>query len=332
MIPVLLSGGEGKRLWPISKTKIPKQFCQIFEKSLQELTLNRTLPLGSPWVVATKAIVDPVNKLSAKLGIPLTQNIFEPMAKNTGPAIALLCAVFKLKNLTNEVVGVFPADQLMSKFQVFLDACALAEKAAQNGGIVTFGITPSFAATGYGYIESEKTSLNQAAGLALFKAKKFHEKPKIEKAQEFFKAGTYSWNAGIFVFKIATMIEELSIHMKDTWDTLSALKPDLSNLENIYAKLTPQSIDYGIMEKSKNIFCIPCDPGWSDVGSWDEVAKIKGRDAHGNFVFSAQTKKTILIDCDDLIVVDSPDGLLICKKGSSEKVKTALEAMEKNNA
>ena len=105
MIPVLLSGGEGKRLWPISKTKIPKQFCQIFEKSLQELTLNRTLPLGSPWVVATKAIVDPVNQLSAKLGIPLTQNIFEPMAKNTGPAIALLCAVFKLKNLTNEVTG-----------------------------------------------------------------------------------------------------------------------------------------------------------------------------------------------------------------------------------
>ncbi|MDZ4660587.1 MAG: mannose-1-phosphate guanylyltransferase [Pseudomonadota bacterium] len=329
MIPVLLSGGEGRRLWPVSNTILPKQFCQILDESLQALTLKRTRALGNPWVIATKSIHEPVNQLNVNLGIPTSQNIFEPMPKNTAPAVALLCALFKQKNMLNEVVGVFPADHLMSKPQVFLDACALAEKTARTGGIVTFGITPSYPATGYGYIEVEKNRVDQSAGLSLFKAKKFHEKPNMVKAQAFIKEGNTSWNAGIFVFKIATMIEELSLHMKDTWQAFSPLKDDLSNLDSIYAGLTSQSIDYGVMEKSKNIFCVPCDPGWSDVGSWDEVAKIKGSDAHGNFVFTSPPKKHILIDCADLIVVESTDGLLICKKGSSEKVKTALEALEK---
>ncbi len=328
MIPVLLSGGEGKRLWPVSKSSIPKQFCKIFDESLQALTLKRTKALGVPWVIATKSIREPVNQLSTELGIPVSQNIFEPMPKNTAPAIALLCAIFKQKNLLSEVVGVFPADQLISKPQIFMDACALAERAALKGGIVTFGISPSFPATGYGYIEVEKNKLDQANGLNLFKAKKFHEKPSEEKAESFIKEGTYSWNSGIFVFKVATMIEELSTHMKDTWQAFAALKPDLSNLESIYASLTSQSIDYGVMEKSKNISCIPCDPGWSDVGSWDEVAKIKGSDAQGNFVFTDKAKKPILIDCEDLIVVESPEGLLICKKGSSQKIKPALEKLE----
>lgn len=333
MIPVLLSGGEGKRLWPVSSTKIPKQFCEIFNQSLQKLTLERTLPLGKPWVVATKAIKESVNNLSTQLNIPLSQNIFEPMPKNTAPAIALLCAVLKQRNMANEVVGIFPADQLMTKHEVFLEACRLAEKAAHDGAIITFGIKPTYPATGYGYIEVEKNKSETGPGLRIFKAKKFHEKPPREKAQAFLNEGTYSWNSGIFVFKVSTMIDELTLYLKDTWTEISKLKSDLSNLDSIYEKLNSQSIDYGVMEKSKNIFCIPCDPGWSDVGSWDEVAKIKGSDNHGNFVFAPQStalnKKHILIDCEDLIVVDHPNGLLICKKGSSEKVKPALEALEK---
>lgn len=335
-IPVILSGGSGTRLWPLSRTQFPKQFCDLFEESLFLKTLRRLSPLGSPWVVTNQTMKVLTENVLREAGVPVAQALYEPKANNTAPAIALLCKVFEQQGRTDAVIGVFPSDHLIQNEAAFQSAIRLAETCAKQGQVATIGIRPTHPATGYGYIEVGTTPFVTEKEVTAYRTLGFREKPDLKTAEGFLKAGTFLWNGGMFVFQVKTMIACLKELMPETWEVMNALSPDLSNLKELYDRCPAQSIDYGVMEKLKTQVCIPCDLGWSDVGSWDEIAKL-GKSSEmlevggsGNFAYSNQGRLTTFIDTDDLIVVDTADALLVAKKNSTQNVKHAVEQLVRN--
>lgn len=336
-IPVILSGGSGTRLWPLSRTKFPKQFCEIFDESLFKKTLKRVLPLGTPYVVTNQAMKVLTETTLSELNVPTTQALYEPKANNTAPAIALLCRVLEAQNKTQCIVGIFPSDQLIQNENVFQEAIELASLSAEQGQIVTLGIKPTYPATGYGYIEVDSKILLSQSNLNVRTTRGFREKPSEDTAEGFIQAGNFFWNAGMFIFKVSTMIDAFKTHMPETWKVMEELKADLSNLNEVYAKTPNQSIDYGIMEKAKNQTCIPVDLNWSDVGSWDEIAKVGKSESlaqvesKNNFVFSKTGRKAAFVGVDDLILVDTADAILVAKKGMTQNVKKIAESLAKEN-
>lgn len=337
MIPVILSGGSGTRLWPISRQGYPKQFCEFFEESLFTQSIKRVLPLGSPWTVTVGDLKILTTRALLELGLPVDQVIYEPSGRNTGPAIAALCRVFELRGLKDEVVGVFSADHLIGNDGVFLAAARAGEAFARQGHIVTLGVTPSFPATGYGYIETDGEV--SSGGAKAMRAIGFREKPDEKAAVDFLAHGGYFWNAGMFIFKISRMIEHLRELAPDIWNPMSQLKADLSNLAEIYGEIPKVSIDYAVMEKIGEHVCVPCEFEWTDLGSWDAIAAMNRRSAsrhervvevesHTNFVVPIQEKSYAFVGVDDLIVVDTQDALLVARRGESENVKTAVDELK----
>ncbi len=348
MIPVVISGGVGTRLWPVSRANFPKQFCELLDESLLSKTVRRLQPLGQPWMITTHDFKVLTERLYRELGLLNKQLLFEPMGRNTAPAIAFLCRVMEMRGLAAEVVGVFPADHLILKQNEFLQAVRLAEKVAALGTVVTLGITPSYPATGYGYIETAGKAQHQDGDLGAWSVKGFREKPDLENAKKFVAQGNFFWNAGIFVFKVESMIANFKKYMPELWAQMLVLKEDLSNLAAVYGAVKGESIDYGVMEKLENQVCIPCDIGWSDLGSWDDIAKMSEQsssgeepldfdffnraetissNAPGNFVFSTSKKVYGLVEVSDLLLVDTPDALLVTRRGKSQNVRHVVDKL-----
>lgn len=335
MIPVILSGGSGTRLWPVSRQQMPKQFCDIFGKPLQTYTLERSLRMGNPWIVTSKAL-QTLTELNLKQNkAESVKVVYEPFGKNTAPAVAVLCQLLQLQGHGDEIVGVFPSDHLITKENAFFDVVKFASEVAKENKVVTLGITPSYPETGYGYIQTQAASFKDSGSLKAYSVVKFHEKPSLEKAKEFLAQGSFSWNAGIFVFKVSHMISLFAKHQPEMWALVSSLKADASNLDEIYGKVQSISIDYAIMEKlnADELACVPAEFGWSDVGSWDAVASLqKGHDVlnvkgQDNFVFGDEKKHYSMIGLDDVIVVDTKDAMMLVKKGSSQDVRHVVEAL-----
>lgn len=345
MIPVILSGGSGTRLWPVSRPKYPKQFCELFDEPLQNLTLKRLARFGSPWILTSQTLADFTEKKAKEAGFPQAKIIFEPVGKNTAPAIALLCKVMEMKGLTKEIVGVFPADHLIEKEDVFTSAIELAATSARENKVVTLGIKPTSPETGYGYIQTDKQPFSYKKQLSTYQVLKFHEKPSHDLALQFLSDGNYYWNAGIFIFPVELMIEFFERYQPAIWDALSILKADFSNIKEVYSLMPSISIDYAIMEKlsASELLCVPCNPKWSDVGSWDAVAEVyinSGRSrgnpievgSKDNFVLPYNGKGYAFVGVDDLIVVDSGDALLISKKGHTQDVKLVVDRLKKEKS
>jgi len=338
MIPVVLSGGSGTRLWPVSRTKLPKQFCNLFEQSLHSMTLNRLSRLSSPWVITGESLQDLTRRNLLDLSLEPKNIILEPASKNTAPAIALLCKLMSLQNKQNEVVGVFPADHLIEKEEKFFAALNLAKDEAEEGKIVTLGIEPDHPATGYGYIETQSSVSKKQGEFNSHKVLKFHEKPDLKTAEAFLKQGTYFWNAGIFIFKVSSMMAAFEKHQPILWKSFETLKSDLSNLKDIYTTVSNISIDYAILEKLSvdELTCVPCDIGWNDVGSWDAIADILGSSSdkkveaksENNFVHGLPERTYAFAGVKDLIVIDTQDALLVTKKGESQTVKEVVELLK----
>nr|BFD60486.1 mannose-1-phosphate guanylyltransferase/mannose-6-phosphate isomerase [Bdellovibrio sp. CKG001] len=336
LIPVILSGGSGTRLWPVSRQQMPKQFCDIFGEPLQTLTLKRCLRMGTPWIVTSKAL-QTLTELNLKQNkADGVQVVYEPIGKNTAPAIAALSKLLLDQGKGSEVVGIFPSDHLIAKDDVFLKVVDFANTVAMEDRVVTLGITPSYPETGYGYIQTKAVSLKDGPGsLKAYSVVKFHEKPDLQKAKEFIAQGSFSWNAGIFVFKVSHMASLFEKHQPALWKQILALKADASNLGEIYAQVQSISIDYAIMEKlnDQELACIPADFGWNDVGSWDAVAALqKGQDiinvkGQENFVFGDPAKNYSMIGMEDVIVVDTKDALMLVKKGQSQDVRHVVEKL-----
>lgn len=336
MIPVILSGGSGTRLWPLSRSKTPKQFCHFFEQSLQEMTLRRLMPLGAPWIVTNQGLKDQCNLQLRNLGLPLEHLVLEPTGRNTAPAIALICHILKAQGAADEVIGIFPADHLIEDEKAFAAALKLAEAEARVGKIVTLGLQPHFPATGYGYIQvSARAEIESPRAVPVVR---FHEKPDLKTAESFLRKGTYYWNAGIFIFSLGHMVRLLELHQPELWREISQVKSDLSNLAEVYDKIKGNSIDYAILEKlgSSDLSCVPCDVGWSDIGSWDAIAEIledRKTDSvqvqgSGNFVHALPQKVYTFGDVSDLIVVDTKDALLVTRKGQSQVVKEIVDHLK----
>ncbi len=340
MIPVVLSGGVGTRLWPLSRANFPKQFCELLDESLLLKTLKRISEFGSPWTVTVGEVKHLTDRVYHDLNIPTEQILIEPMGRNTAPAVALLLHKMRQESKENEIVGVFPADHLILKTDVFNEAIQVAQACAEKGQVVTLGLKPHYPATGFGYIEVTNDVF--AEGKLDIKAhptKGFREKPNKATAQEFLEQGRFYWNAGMFFFKVSKMIEHFQEHLPELWKQVESIKADFSNVGEVYGELESISIDHGIMEKISDQVCIPCDLGWSDLGSWDDVSELSETspmglankatelsiDSSNNFSFSPSKKIVGLVGVEDLIIVDMPDALMVAKKGQTQKVKQLVE-------
>ncbi len=260
--------------------------------------------------------------------------VCEPEAKNTAAAVLLACYAAQKTFGDDVVVGIFPADHLVQKEAHFTKLLSLAVEEAAKGHVVTLGIQPDAPSTAYGYIQVGEAQNN------ICQVKKFIEKPDLEKAKALIAEGNVYWNAGMFVFKASVMRNLFEKYLPEVAAPFKNLKDDLSNLAEVYTKLPSISIDYGIMEKIQSeIRCIPADIAWSDVGSWEEVTRLKKSkakelleiDSSGNeyIALDLQDKQVVCLGMDDIIIVDTPDALVMCKKGHGQDLKKAVAEIRK---
>ena len=318
MTNVILCGGSGTRLWPLSRTLMPKQFIRLFNaKSLFDLTLRRNVHAQKTIIVCNEAHY--FLALDECGGKKRDKFILEPFGKNTAAAItfAALCCD------EDEILLITPSDHLIEDEAEYKKALLIAQSYANQDFLVTFGIKPSEPNTGYGYIKADKNG----------DVERFIEKPNLETAVKFIKEGEYYFNSGMFCFKAGVFLNEMKKYapsiVKDVAAAIegSANEPNLLKISpNFMDKIEDISIDYALMQKSLNIKMVPLDAGWSDMGSFDELSKKMKSDgeplqidASENFVIAK--KPTALVDVQNLLVVDTEDALLIAKKGSSQKVK-----------
>lgn len=342
VLPVVLCGGSGTRLWPVSRAAFPKQFVDLVGGSLLAQTLRRLAPLGEPRVVAVRGAEALVAAAAAEAGVATGPAVWEPCGRNTAPAVALACHLLLAEGRGDQVVGVFPADHLVADPEALRRAVRLAARCARAGEVVTLGIRPAHPATGFGYIETGGEVLARDEGeggatpLEARRAVGFREKPDRAAAEGFLARGGFLWNAGMFVFGAATMAGHFERHMPELWRRIRSLAPDLSNLAEVYAGILPESLDYGVMERLESFAAVPCDPGWSDLGSWDEVARVRPSDpvfevggggAGTNWVFGRPDRVYGLVGVDDLVIADTADALLVARRGSTERVKELVAAL-----
>ena len=346
IIPIILAGGSGTRLWPLSRKIHPKQFISLLnETSLFQDTLTR-LPKEAldPIVICNEDHRFLVAEQAREINVTLNSIILEPIGRNTAPAIAL-AAIKVLNDFENPILIVLAADHKIENKSAFHDAIKIAHKLAENNKLVTFGIIPKSAETGYGYIEIEKKDKAE-----YFDIKSFVEKPNQKNAINFLNSGNYLWNSGMFMFNASIYLSELN---KFEPEILTSCKKSLSNefkdLEFIridkkeFCKSPNQSIDYAVMEKTNKAKVVPLDAGWSDVGSWDALMDSKIKDSLGNVVEGDvtldQVKNSYLYSTNrlvaasniaDLIVIDTQDALLVTTRDNSLSIKNIVKKLKKN--
>lgn len=322
MINLILCGGSGTRLWPLSRTLMPKQFVKLFNhKSLFQLTIERNSTLCREQLIVSNTeqyflALDQLEELE-KVN---NRYLLEPIGRNTAPAIALACMALD----KDEIVLVTPSDHLIKDQVAYEKAIKEAEVLAKEGFLVTFGIKPTFAETGFGYIEASGTDV-----------KAFHEKPDCKMAEMYVGAGNYYWNSGMFCFRAGVFLSELEAYAPQIFLTCKAAYENAKSdgmiriLHEDMLCIPEDSIDYAVMEKSQKAKVVPSDIGWSDVGSFDALCQELDNDESNNFIMSP--KHVSLIDVHDLIVIDTEDALLISQKGSSQKVKEIVGRLKKEH-
>ena len=345
IIPIILSGGAGTRLWPLSWGDHPKQFLPLVsERTMIQETLLRLkgLELGSPIISCGEGHRFMVAQQIGEVSDKKPTIILEPMAKNTAPAIAAACCA-AMKQDKDAVVVVLPSDHVIADVPAFQNAVKAAALNAEKGALVTFGIVPTFPATGYGYVKAAGAETDGAYTL-----ERFVEKPCLEKAQEYLASGEYAWNSGMFVFKAGTFLDELKIHSPEMAAlSIEAFEKAVVDTDFIrldkeaFGKIKGDSIDYAVMEKTAKGKVVKLNAGWDDVGSWSALYDISRKDENQNVVkgdvialdttssYIRGGKRTIAtIGLDDVVIVDSDDALLVAAKGKIQNVKKIAEQIK----
>ncbi len=343
MYGIILAGGSGSRLWPLSRELYPKQLLNInSDKSLLQSTFDRL-----KHCMPEKNIVSITNiKHSSNVRMQLSEIsqtpviLSEPTAKNTAPAIVLAAKFIMQKSNSDPVILVVPSDHLIIDNDKFLSTVNKGEKLAREGYIVTFGIKPDYPETGYGYIN---TSEQLGDG---FKVKEFVEKPDFETAEKYLRDGTYFWNSGIFMFKASTLLNEAASHapviakISEEFDFSKSDEIPFINFD----KMPNISIDYAIMEKSSKIALVKLESDWNDLGSWKSIYDVSKKDENGNvfighvldkdsknsFVY-ASSKLVATVGLEDTIIVETEDAILACKKDQTQNVKHIYDTLKKQN-
>jgi mannose-1-phosphate guanylyltransferase len=335
MKAVIMCGGSGTRLWPISRKSNPKQFVPLFNgKSLFELTLERNLNIVDEFIVVVNELQLPLcKKQIPKILSDKVKFIIEPIGRNTAPAITLAALLAKDSDLL-----ILASDHLI-KDQKGYEACVKnAQNLSKDSNLVTFGISPEYPEVGYGYIEANNSDVIS-----------FKEKPNFETAKKYIESGNYYWNSGMFFFNSQTFLNELSELQKDIYSKSEIALKNAKINGNVYyiskenmMDIPEDSIDYAVMEKSENVKVVPSAFNWSDLGSFDALYEELPKDSNGNtespIHLSDNSKNNIVLtnkriiatfDINDLIIVDTDDALLIGKRGESQKVKQLLSQVKK---
>ena len=349
IIPVILSGGSGTRLWPLSRKEYPKQFLTLVgHNSMFQETILRLRGLDNlvdPIIVCNANHRFLVAEQCQQIDITNPTIILEPIGRNTAPAI-LAAALQSLEETDDVVLLILSADHVIQDIKAFHKAINIACKQASDDKLATFGIVPNSANTGYGYIKLSKYSSNGA-----FKAEEFIEKPNLKTVESFLKQGNYLWNSGMFMFNPNKLIEELTIHapniVKSVKEAFNNAKKDLDfiRLDKKSFELSPSnSIDYALMENSDNVVVIPLEAKWKDIGIWTALYDIGTKDENGNVIKGDVTSKSttnsyinadhhmvITIGVDNLIIVDTPDATLIANQDKAQEVKSVVESLQVNN-
>lgn len=346
----IMAGGIGSRFWPMSRMDYPKQFLDILHtgKTLIQQTFDRFtkfVPAENIFVVTLKEYIPIVKKQLPH--IPEENILGEPSKKNTAPCVAYIS--FKLlQKDSNASLIVAPADHLIHDEDNFISVCENALTFVNHmNAFVTLGIRPTYANTGYGYIQHD--SIEAVPGV--YKVKTFTEKPNRELAKTFIASGDFLWNAGIFVWQVKNILKAFEKHLPEIYEVFAAEKEkfntdlEVSALEKIYPQCISISIDFGVMEKANNVYVIPASFGWSDVGTWNSAWENMDKDYLENavagknvividatkcMVHAPDNKLILLQGLDDYIVVDTKDVLLICKKEKEQEIKEYVAEVKRN--
>jgi mannose-1-phosphate guanylyltransferase len=349
---VIMAGGVGSRFWPRSTEKTPKQLLEIVNRGT--MIQNTVARISS--VIEPSKIVIVTNKLQKPTvvkqlpQIPAGNIIVEPIGRNTAPCIAL-AALFIRRMDPDAVMVVLPADHLMQDEEEFRRVLSLAIWVAyESGRLITIGIQPSRPETGYGYIQvvDEDDGTNPYYQRGVHTVKTFAEKPNRETAQKFLESGDFLWNSGMFIWKVDTILRELKTSIPELHAELEGLEAAIGTdrfdqaLDTAYRRIRGISIDYGVMEKAREVYVLRGEFGWSDVGSWDEVYRISGKDAEGNSVSGKAvlhgTKNSLIfagdkivatVDVEDLIIIASENAVLVCRRGDSQDVKEVVDYLRR---
>ncbi len=349
---LIAAGGHGTRLWPMSRARLPKQMLPLIDDhSMFRTSVERIGPLFSPediFVVTSRDLVAELQREARQ--IPRENFIIEPYPKNTAPALALALSAIQKRDPA-ATVAILPADHHIVEREKFCRVLEAAWQVAQEDKIVTLGISPSYPATGFGYIQQGK-ALGAVEGFPVYLSRRFTEKPDIVRATQFLASGQYSWNSGMFIWRVDRAMQDFERHQPAIYAMCAYLQsafdsPDYdAKLNGIWETMPSLSIDFAIMEKANNIAVIPNDIGWSDVGNWSSLYDILPQDNFGNcvkgdasdtrvildtrdtLVFS--DRLTVAIGVEDIVVVDTDDALLICHKDRTQDVKQVVDYLREN--
>ncbi len=335
MYGILLCGGCGSRLWPLSRESFPKQFLSITEnqKSLLEINYERLkniMPAENIYAVTGEKYITDVNK-RLKQYLKNPKVLAEPVARNTAPAISAGVKYIKESTNSDDLILVMPSDHYIKDNEAFNKAIKEGEKFAQEGYIVTFGIKPTYPETGYGYIKANNNDVE-----------KFVEKPNKEKAQNYLEEGNYFWNGGIFLFKASTLLQELKKYAPEIYINLEALDNITEKFDkSVFEKMPKISIDYAVMEKTDKIKLVKLDCGWTDVGNFKTMYEINPKDKNNNVLrgeaeiidcknsmIYSTSRLVAAIGMEDAIIVETPDAILVSNKNDVQKVKDVYDNLK----
>jgi mannose-1-phosphate guanylyltransferase len=351
---VIMAGGGGTRLWPLSRKALPKQLLTLFNgKTLFQIAVDRLAGEFSPdnvYVVTVAEQAERLSKITPQ--IPRENFLTEPMPRGTAAVVALAAAAIQKKD-PQAVMIVLTADHFIKNVEGFLTTLQAACECANENWLVTLGVQPTFPSTGYGYIESGEL-VREYGDHKVLRALRFEEKPDENRAIDFIKSGKYYWNSGMFVWRVDEILKEFAKNMPELYETIMRIKAligvqsDTEEFVREWLAIRPQTIDYGIMEKSDRVAVIPAvDLGWNDVGSWDSLFEVMPADEQGNILLTDDTimldsrnslifsdeenKKIVALGVQNMIIINTPDALLVCPRGESQKVKILVEFLKTNH-
>ncbi|MFH1446979.1 MAG: mannose-1-phosphate guanylyltransferase [Chloroflexota bacterium] len=344
---LIMAGGKGTRLWPLSREKTPKHALKLVDdRTMFQHTVERLSPLFSPEQVFVITGAEHVAVLAEQVEeLPRQNFIIEPEGRGTAPAIGLAALHLRRKDPT-AVMAVLTADHFITQREAFRKSLSSAQLAAQQGHLVTLGIKPTEPSTGFGYIQ-HADPITGLDGQAIYKVARFTEKPCLEEAQRMFASSEYSWNSGMFIWCVEDILAEFKRQMPAFYEQLMLVEQVLGTpeydkvLSQIWPEVSKETIDYGIMEAARNLAVIPVDIGWTDIGSWGSLYSLLPADERGNIhvgeTMSLDSYNTLVfgskrliatIGLEDIIIVDTEDALLVCARGHEQEVKTIVNRLK----
>jgi mannose-1-phosphate guanylyltransferase len=348
---VIMAGGGGTRLWPLSRQQRPKQMLQLFgERTLFEITIDRLKGVFPPERILVVTVADQAAQLMQLCPqVPRENYLIEPMPRGTASVVGLAAVALRDRD-PRAVMAILTADHFIEDEERFRMLLGSAFELADRGFLVTLGITPSYASTGYGYIQRGE-ALGEYQGMPAYRVKRFKEKPAEEQAVQMLASGDHDWNSGMFIWRVDRIIQEFHHQMPELADQLEQIarawdSPQRQEkIQSIWPTLKSETIDYGIMERAEQVAVLPAAQlGWNDVGSWDSLFDVLASDGDGNIVLGSDylgidTKNTLVsssgskrlivtIGVQDLVVIDTGDALLVCHKDQAQQVKKVVNLLK----